>query len=456
MSPDSSSPARAAPVVEFCITGDEVLRGVIADTNSALTAAKLYPMGFALRRTTVVGDRGEDIRRALLEIAARAEFCIVSGGLGPTSDDLTAACAAQAAGVELVRDDEWLSRMRERWAKRRTEPMPPNNERQAWLPAGCERLGNPDGSAPAFALRIDRCQFFFLPGVPREYHRIIDELVLPRLARALPEQAVRARTLQCIGIAESALDQAVAPIRLAHPGVRFGFRTKFPENHLSLVARAGSGDEAARLLAAAEQACRDKLGSHVYAEDGLTFAQSIGNLLVARRETLCCAESCTGGLLSQLCTEFAGSSRFFQGGFIHLLQRAQAAPPLRPARGARRARRGEPRGRRPDGPGRARLERRHLGVLDHRHRRARRRQRGKASGHRLHRPRRPRRPARPRPPTPRRSRPDPHPVRLRRAPAAARGARRSPLPAPRLRAHRHAAAHAMSPLALRARALSHP
>ncbi|HKC58730.1 MAG TPA: competence/damage-inducible protein A, partial [Myxococcales bacterium] len=162
------------PIVEFVVTGDEVMRGTIADTNTAWTAARLYPLGLSLRRTVVVGDRGEDIRRALLEASVRADFCIVSGGLGPTSDDLTVECAAQAAGVGLRLDEGWLQRLRERWAARRREPMPKNNERQAFLPEGAEMLGNPDGSAPAFALRIDRCTFFFLPGVPREYQRILN------------------------------------------------------------------------------------------------------------------------------------------------------------------------------------------------------------------------------------------------------------------------------------------
>jgi len=318
--PASDAPAVLAPIVEFLVTGDEVLRGTISDTNSSTTAAKLYPLGLSLRRTTVVGDRGEDIRRAMLEVSVRADFCVVSGGLGPTSDDLTAECAAQAAGVAMRLDQPWLEKLRAGWAARRKEPMPLNNERQALVPEGCELLGNPDGSAPAFALRIDRCTFFFLPGVPREYHRIIDELVLPRIVaavgRATGKTAMRSRALQCIGITESALDQAVAAVRLAHPGVRFGFRTKFPENHLSLAALAASDEEATRLLAAAEADCRAALGSHVYGQDGVTFAQSVGALLVARGETLACAESCTGGLLSQLCTEFAGSSRFFSGAYV--------------------------------------------------------------------------------------------------------------------------------------------
>src|SRR5207237_8158859 len=145
-----------SPIVEFVVTGDEVMRGTIADTNTAWTASRLYPLGLQLRRTVVVGDRGEDIRRALLEASVRADFCIVSGGLGPTSDDLTAERAAQAAGVAMLLDEGRLKHLRDRWAQRRREPMPKNNERQAYLPAGAEVLGNPDASAPALALRSAR------------------------------------------------------------------------------------------------------------------------------------------------------------------------------------------------------------------------------------------------------------------------------------------------------------
>ena len=292
----TATASSAPPIVEFVVTGDEVMRGTIADTNTARSASRLYPLGFRLRRTVVVGDRGEDIRRALLEAAARADFCIVSGGLGPTSDDLTAECAAQAA--------------------RRREPMPKNNERQAYVPAGSEVLGNPDGSAPSFALRIDRCTFFFLPGVPREYYRIFDELLLPRFARATGNAALRTRVLHCFGVTESRLDEMVAPIREAHPEVRFGFRTKFPENHLSLAALAPDDRTAAENLARVESACREVLGAFVYGADGATFAQSLGEQLMKRGETVCCAESCTGGLASQLLTEVSGSSRWTAGGFV--------------------------------------------------------------------------------------------------------------------------------------------
>ena len=304
-------------VVEFIVTGDEVMRGTIADTNTAATAAKLYPLGLSLRRTTVVGDRDEDIRRALLETSARADYCIVSGGLGPTSDDLTAACAAQAAGVGMRRDQAWLDHLRTRFAKRMPgRPMPLNNERQADLPETAEMLGNPDGSAPAFALRIDRCTFFFLPGVPREYHRLVDEMVVPRLVKLTGGGVLRTRTLQCYGVSESRLDELVAPIREAHPEVRFGFRTKFPENHLSLVALANDAASAERNLATVERKCREVLGGYVYGQDGVTFAQSVGEELARRGQTAACAESCTGGLLTQLLTEVAGSSNWAQGAWV--------------------------------------------------------------------------------------------------------------------------------------------
>jgi nicotinamide-nucleotide amidase len=306
----------APPIVEFVVTGDEVMRGTIADTNTAWTASRLYPLGLALRRTVVVGDQGEDIRRALLEASCRADYCIVSGGLGPTSDDLTVECAAQAAGVGLRLDEGWLQHLHKRWTARRREPMPKNNERQALLPEGAE---------------IDRCTFVFLPGVPREYQRILTEVVLPRLVRAAGHAALRTRVLQCYGIAESRLDEAVAPIRAEHPEVRFGFRTKFPENHLSLAALANDEETAARALATVEAKCRQVLAPFIYGADGVTFAQSVGEQLASRGETICCAESCTGGLATQLLTEVPGSSRWSTGAFVvysnSLKESALGVPP---------------------------------------------------------------------------------------------------------------------------------
>jgi nicotinamide-nucleotide amidase len=306
-----------APLVEFLVTGDEVVRGLVVDTNTAATASKLYPLGVQLRGTTAVPDDEKQIVQALLAIAPRADFCIVSGGLGPTADDLTAGCAALAAGVPLVRDEEWALRLRDLWERRRPgEPMPEGNARQALLPRSAENLGNPDGTAPAFSLRIGRCIFFFLPGVPREYHRIVDETLLPKITSLLGPGALALRTLQCVGIAESVLGQKVEGARLAHPGVRFGFRTRYPENHLSLAARAPTAAEAQALLAATEADCRKALAGFVYGADGVTFAESLGRRLSERGQTVAVAESCTGGLLGSLLTEVGGSSAWMLGGVI--------------------------------------------------------------------------------------------------------------------------------------------
>ena len=144
------------------------------------------------------------------------------------------------------------------------------------MPETAELLGNPDGSAPAFALRIDRCLFFFLPGVPREYHRIVQEMVIPRLLQVTGNSVLRSRILQCYGVPESRLDELVAPVRENHPEVRFGFRTKFPENHLTLVALARDAAAAEANLARVEAQCRQVLGAFVYGEDGVTFAQALG------------------------------------------------------------------------------------------------------------------------------------------------------------------------------------
>ncbi|HEY6909136.1 MAG TPA: nicotinamide-nucleotide amidohydrolase family protein, partial [Myxococcales bacterium] len=184
------------------------------------------------------------------------------------------------------------------------------------VPETAEVLGNPDGSAPAFALRIDRCLFFFLPGVPREYHRIIEEMVLPRIVAATGNAVLRWRILQCFGVTESRLDELVSGVREAHPEVRFGFRTRFPENHLSLAALAQDVPTAEKNLAVVERLCREALGDFVYGQDGVTFAQAVGEELARRGETIACAESCTGGLLTQMLTEVGGSSKWTAGAFV--------------------------------------------------------------------------------------------------------------------------------------------
>ncbi|MBF5043708.1 competence/damage-inducible protein A [Aggregicoccus sp. 17bor-14] len=328
--------------VELVCTGDELVTGLIADTNSPYFEARLFDLGVKVQRVTLVGDVREDITRALQEAAARADAVLVSGGLGPTADDFTAECAARAAGVELVEDARALAAIRERFARRGTA-FTPNNARPAQVPAGAEVVLNPVGTAPMFILQLGACRFYFVPGVPREYRALVDGEVLPRLraqVQAQPGRTHRAfRLLRTVGLPESHLDAAVAPLAQAHPRVVFGFRTEAPENHLKLMAEAPSQAEAEAALAEAEAAARAVLGSAVYAADAEDYAQALVRRLADAGRTLAVAESCTGGLISAQLTDVSGASRVFLGGAVVYAEAmkstwASVAPSLLAAHGA--------------------------------------------------------------------------------------------------------------------------
>jgi nicotinamide-nucleotide amidase len=305
--------------VEVLCTGDELLTGLTVDTNSPYFMERLLRFGEQVARTTIVGDVREEILEALLATSARADAVLVSGGLGPTADDLTAECAAEAAGVPLVESAEALSALEARFA-RRGILLTPNNRRQALLPRGAEVVLNPNGSAPMFVLRLARATLFFLPGVPREYRHLVDAEVLPRIQRLRGERPdvtfLAFRLLRTVGLPESHLDAKVAPVAREHPDVTFGFRTQAPENHLKLMARGRSQGEADAALAAAEEASRAVLGAHVFGQDGDRHAGVIGALLAARGETVGLAESCTGGRIADLLTAIPGASAWFPGGAV--------------------------------------------------------------------------------------------------------------------------------------------
>lgn len=305
--------------IEVLCTGDELLTGLTADTNSPYFMGRLFALGEQVARTTVVGDVREEIEDALRTLSARADAVLVSGGLGPTADDLTAACAAHVAGVPLVEDVGVLDAIQERFAARGLA-FTPNAARQALVPRGAEVVPNPVGSAPMFILTIGRCTLFFVPGVPREYRALVDGEVLPRLATriaAQPERIHRAfRLLKTMGVAESHLDARLAPIAARHPQVTFGYRTHAPENHLKLLAE-GPSDVAARAaLEAALAEVRAELATAIFGEEEDALPAVVNGLLRSRGETVSAAESCTGGMIAQLLTDPAGASDVFRGGAV--------------------------------------------------------------------------------------------------------------------------------------------
>jgi competence/damage-inducible protein CinA-like protein len=166
--------------IEIICTGDEVLTGKIVNTNFSYMSQKLEDVGLAVQWETTVGDNREELLRAFQLAGQRADAVIVNGGLGPTVDDLSQEVAAQAAGVDLVLHEGWLARMEEMF-QRRSRIMPPNNRKQAMLPATAEMIDNPVGTACGFAIDIGKARFFFTPGVPRELRRMLEEQIIPRL-----------------------------------------------------------------------------------------------------------------------------------------------------------------------------------------------------------------------------------------------------------------------------------
>jgi nicotinamide-nucleotide amidase len=310
---------------EVLTIGDEILRGEIVDTNKAFLAERLLQLEVETRFQTSVCDDPADMRDAFLRARGRAEIVLVSGGLGPTRDDLTLEVLAGTFGRELVLHEPSLAAIRAFFARVGRE-MAENNAKQALLPAGAEVLVNPVGTAPGCLLEVPAAEgagsvlFFCLPGVPSELMKMMDEQVLPRVAARLAAAgrrpgAVRALLLRTFGLGESNLDQELRDVA-REGGVVLGFRTAFPDNYLRPVARGATVEEAEARLAKVCDAIRERLGVLVYGTGDETMEQVVGALLAARGLTLATAESCTGGLVGAKLTAVPGSSRYYLGGAV--------------------------------------------------------------------------------------------------------------------------------------------
>jgi len=301
---------------EVLTIGDELLRGEIIDSNKSFLSDRLLGLDIETRFHASVRDDPPDMIDAFQRAAARSDIVLVSGGLGPTRDDLTAEVLAQAFGRKLVLDAEALAGIRAFFAAVGRE-MTENNASQAHFPEGAEVLPNPIGTAPGFLVEEQGTLFFCMPGVPREMTRMMDEQVLPRIAARQGESTgvVRATLLRTFGMGESTLDAELSD--LARSGdVSLGFRTSFPDNYLRPVARAATAEEAEARLGAVCSAIRERLGALVYGEGDATLEQVAGELLRARGRTLAVAESCTGGLIAEKLTDVPGASQYLLGGVV--------------------------------------------------------------------------------------------------------------------------------------------
>lgn len=279
--------------VEMLSTGDEVLHGQIVDTNAAWLADFFFNQGLPLTRRHTVGDDLDALVAMLRERSEQADVLIVNGGLGPTSDDLSALAAATAKGEGLILHPEWLETMTRFFAER-GRPMAESNRKQAEIPASAEMINNPVGTACGFAIQLNRCLMFFTPGVPSEFKVMVEQEILPRLRQrfTLPEPPVCLR-LTTFGRSESELAQNLNPLTLP-PGVVMGYRSSMPIIELKLT---GPAEQRDAMLALWPEV-RKVAGDSLIFEGTEGLPAQIARCLQERQLSLTLSEQFTGGLLA--------------------------------------------------------------------------------------------------------------------------------------------------------------
>ncbi|HCI6428654.1 TPA: nicotinamide mononucleotide deamidase-related protein YfaY [Klebsiella quasipneumoniae subsp. similipneumoniae] len=279
--------------VEMLSTGDEVLHGQIVDTNAAWLADFFFNHGLPLTRRHTVGDDLDALVAILRERSEQADVLIVNGGLGPTSDDLSALAAATAKGEGLILHPEWLDTMTRFFAER-GRPMAESNRKQAEIPASAEMINNPVGTACGFAIQLNRCLMFFTPGVPSEFKVMVEQEILPRLRQrfTLPEPPVCLR-LTTFGRSESELAQSLNPLTLP-PGVVMGYRSSMPIIELKLT---GPAEQRDAMLALWPEV-RKVAGDSLIFEGTEGLPAQIARCLQERQLSLTLSEQFTGGLLA--------------------------------------------------------------------------------------------------------------------------------------------------------------
>ncbi|EPY5197658.1 TPA: nicotinamide mononucleotide deamidase-related protein YfaY [Klebsiella quasipneumoniae subsp. similipneumoniae] len=279
--------------VEMLSTGDEVLHGQIVDTNAAWLADFFFNQGLPLTRRNTVGDDLDALVAILRERSEQADVLIVNGGLGPTSDDLSALAAATAKGEGLILHPEWLETMTRFFAER-GRPMAESNRKQAEIPASAEMINNPVGTACGFAIQLNRCLMFFTPGVPSEFKVMVEQEILPRLRQrfTLPEPPVCLR-LTTFGRSESELAQNLNPLTLP-PGVVMGYRSSMPIIELKLT---GPAEQRDAMLALWPEV-RKVAGDSLIFEGTEGLPAQIARSLQERQLSLTLSEQFTGGLLA--------------------------------------------------------------------------------------------------------------------------------------------------------------
>jgi nicotinamide-nucleotide amidase len=289
-------------------TGDELINGKTLDTNAHWLISRLTAMDVEVVCQIDVGDVKSEIIWGLKQTIEQAELVIMTGGLGPTDDDLTRFALAELAGVELKLHDDSLKRI-EKFFAARNRPMNERNRVQAMMPVGAEVLDNPAGTAPGIKMMFGKSTVFALPGVPREMKVMFDLYIKPWVENRSRPTMYR-RRLHCIGVGESDLVAMVDDLVKASRNVVFG--TTANEGIISIGLASKDKTEFDKL----DHALQERLGEKIFGLDDETLPEVIGDLLKSKKQTFASAESCTGGLIGKMITDIPGSSTYYLGGII--------------------------------------------------------------------------------------------------------------------------------------------
>jgi len=300
------------PKIAILAIGDELLNGSLSDTNTATIAQLLGAQGFSVRQSRAVVDVIADIALSVQQLSNEHDAIILTGGLGPTGDDLTAEAVAQACDTATELNEEALA-MIDVWFERLGRPKHERNQKSAIIPRGAKPVINPRGTAPGFQIELNNCAIYALPGVPDEMAAMIESAVLPalinRFGRSLHEPE---RVLTLFGVPEPLVEEKIEAVGLP-VGVRLAFGVEFP---LVLVKLRADGAKAATQLDQAEELVASLYPEAIVARGSETIAATTASLLLAKGKTLSLAESCTGGLIGKMLTDIPGSSGFLERGAI--------------------------------------------------------------------------------------------------------------------------------------------
>ena len=300
--------------VEIITTGNEIMSGLTRDTNFSWVAAELSSSGIEVKHHCAVADDLDDLLASFATASKRSRFVIVTGGLGPTEDDLSALAASEFLGTPLVFNPAVYEDIARKLRERGREPNI-RHEKQAMFPEKTAVIENPVGTAAGFSFVSGNSKFYFLPGVPREFRRMFREHVLPDISGVAEKgTTLRVRVLRTFGLGESEVAEKLEGF--FPEGVDVGYRIRLPEIHLRLTASGHDGEVLDSLLGNACADAKERLGNFLFSEEDEPLEEVTASLLLKKDLTLSAAESCTGGLCSSRFTDIPGSSAYFLGGAV--------------------------------------------------------------------------------------------------------------------------------------------